>query len=62
MEINEHFFDCPYCFSQISMILEVMSEKQEYIEDCEVCCRPIVVEFSGLEGGGLDFQAKSTND
>ena len=41
----EHFFTCPYCWEQISMILDPYMENEEYVEDCQVCCRPIVVEF-----------------
>jgi len=41
----EHFFQCPYCFEQISMLLEESSEVQNYIEDCEVCCQPIQIEY-----------------
>ncbi len=37
----EHFFQCPYCWEEISMILDPSIGKQTYIEDCEVCCNPI---------------------
>jgi len=45
----EHFFTCPYCGDEISMILEPPS--QTYIEDCEVCCNPIQIsyQFNGTE-------------
>ncbi len=42
----EHFFTCPYCLSQISMLLDTSISKQEYVEDCEVCCNPIRVSFT----------------
>ena len=42
----EHFFFCPYCFAQISMLLDTSVAKQEYVEDCEVCCNPILVQFT----------------
>ena len=37
----EHFFQCPYCWEEISMILDPSIASQTYIEDCEVCCNPI---------------------
>jgi len=43
--MEEHFFQCPYCWEEISMLLEPSSTEQQYIEDCEVCCRPIQIEF-----------------
>ncbi len=47
----EHFFQCPYCWEEISMLLDTSVTKQTYIEDCEVCCRPIEVmtQFNGDE-------------
>jgi transcription elongation factor Elf1 len=45
MEI-EHFFTCPYCWQEISFVLDVSVESQSYIEDCEVCCRPIQISYS----------------
>ena len=39
----EHFFQCPYCWETISMILDTSVSRQTYIEDCEVCCNPIEV-------------------
>ncbi|MGB2171875.1 MAG: CPXCG motif-containing cysteine-rich protein [Flavobacteriaceae bacterium] len=41
----EHFFQCPYCWQTISMLLESNQEEQSYIEDCEVCCRPIQLNY-----------------
>ena len=43
--MQEHFFQCPYCWEEISMLLEPSDQSQQYIEDCEVCCRPIQIEF-----------------
>jgi len=49
--MHEHFFQCPYCWEEISMLLDTSVIQQTYIEDCEVCCRPIEVmaKFSGDE-------------
>jgi transcription elongation factor Elf1 len=56
----EHFFNCPYCGEHISMVIDTSVQRQTYIEDCEVCCRPIqiryvihaeeIVEFEAGEG------------
>lgn len=37
----EHFFQCPYCWETISMLLDSSVSSQSYIEDCEVCCNPM---------------------
>jgi len=53
MEEIEKKFKCPYCFEKISMILDLsVGGAQTYIEDCEVCCRPIQITFF-VEGGKL---------
>lgn len=53
MEEIEKKFKCPYCFEKISMILDLsVNGTQIYIEDCEVCCRPIQITFN-VEGYSL---------
>ncbi|MDT0691452.1 CPXCG motif-containing cysteine-rich protein [Salegentibacter sp. F188] len=37
----EHYFQCPYCWEEISVLLDPSVKRQVYIEDCEVCCNPI---------------------
>ena len=43
--MEEYFFQCPYCWEQISMLIEPSALEQQYIEDCEVCCRPIQIQY-----------------
>jgi hypothetical protein len=55
----EHFFSCPYCWEEISMVLDPSVRNQSYIEDCEVCCHPIEVRYS-MEGGEIgNFEARA---
>ena len=58
-EPQEHAFTCPYCWEEISMVIEPTPEEQVYIEDCEVCCRPIEIRFRGDEDGLTAFDAQS---
>ncbi|WP_222439169.1 CPXCG motif-containing cysteine-rich protein [Echinicola salinicaeni] len=55
MLIREKSFTCPHCLSRISMILDLSVNHQKYIEDCEVCCRPIEVSFTIKNGEITDF-------
>ena len=34
---------CPYCGEIIELGVDCSISKQEYIEDCRICCRPIQV-------------------
>lgn len=56
MEI-EHFFTCPYCWQEISMVLDLSVAEQNYIEDCEVCCRPIQINYAAENYELTDFSA-----
>lgn len=55
----EHFFQCPYCWEEISMILDESVSSQTYIEDCEVCCNPIEVSVYFEDGELSGFEAES---
>lgn len=52
----EHFFQCPYCWEDISMLLDP-SVSTSYVEDCEVCCNPIEVSTTFSDGNLEDFRA-----
>ena len=51
----EHYFQCPYCWEEISMLLDP-SVSSSYVEDCEVCCNPIQVttNFQAMELQGFE--------
>lgn len=34
---------CPYCGETVAIIVDCSVASQRYIEDCEVCCRPLKV-------------------
>ncbi|WP_420320403.1 CPXCG motif-containing cysteine-rich protein [Flagellimonas sp.] len=54
----EHFFQCPYCWEEISFLLDNSVSKQTYIEDCEVCCNPIEVSPFFENNELLHFEAR----
>ncbi|MDT8415610.1 MAG: CPXCG motif-containing cysteine-rich protein [Flavobacteriaceae bacterium] len=37
----EYFFTCPSCWQQVSLLVDISIKEQNFIEDCEVCCRPL---------------------
>ncbi len=59
MEEIEKFFKCPYCLEKISMLLDISnSDTQSYVEDCEVCCNPIQITFTGSNNKIKGFTAE----
>ena len=55
---------CPYCGEQIEFVIDPsMGEQQQYIEDCFVCCRPIVLTIDiDIHTGVTYLTAKTEND
>jgi len=56
--VIEHAFTCPYCWESITMLLDLTVEDQNYVEDCEVCCNPISVNFRAEQGAIVVFDAR----
>ena len=40
-QLIEVAIQCPYCWEEITLLVDASIEMQDYVEDCEVCCRPI---------------------
>ncbi|MBZ0269842.1 CPXCG motif-containing cysteine-rich protein [bacterium] len=38
--------DCPNCGRPFEMLVDTSVGTQDYVEDCEVCCRPIHVHVT----------------
>ncbi|HSI69810.1 MAG TPA: CPXCG motif-containing cysteine-rich protein [Gillisia sp.] len=55
----EHFFQCPYCWEEISMLLDPSLTSQSYVEDCEICCNPIQIRVEFTDNDLLTFSANS---
>ena len=52
---------CPYCGETIQILLDASAGSQRYIEDCQVCCRPIVVSAS-VGGEAVRVSVRAEND
>ncbi len=48
---------CPYCGEIIQLAIDCSIHSQEYIEDCQVCCRPMTVKVLVSEDGILNVEA-----
>lgn len=45
-ELQEHSVSCPYCGETIEVLIDDSVPEQNYIEDCQVCCRPIIFDVT----------------
>jgi hypothetical protein len=41
------------------MVLDTSVKGQIYVEDCEVCCRPVEVRYTAQDGEVNDFEART---
>lgn len=57
--LEEHFFQCPYCWEEISILVDLTAGGQSYIEDCEVCCQPITISYEAKDGELGNFSAEA---
>jgi len=45
-ELTERTIGCPYCGEAISILVDESLPEQQYTEDCQVCCRPTVLDVT----------------
>ena len=53
---------CPYCWESIYFEIDTSISEQEYVEDCHVCCNPILLRVNFLETQLILKQLKKTTD
>jgi len=41
------------------MVLDLSVRRQTYVEDCEVCCKPIEISFNVEDDALVRFEARS---
>ena len=60
---NQQNVQCPYCGETFETEIDVSGGSQEYIEDCQVCCRPIVFRIEiDVDGELTGLETQRDND
>jgi len=57
--LEEHFFQCPYCWENISILLDPSAADQQFVEDCEVCCNPIEIRANFQQMNLISFDVRN---
>ena len=53
---------CPYCGEVITLLLDASAGPQRYIEDCQVCCRPITVDLDVDDDGEMQVRVHAEDE
>jgi hypothetical protein len=53
---------CPYCGEEIEVLVDCSAGQQEYVEDCSVCCRPILLHIEVEDGDVVAVDARAENE
>ncbi len=59
--LESQTIDCPHCGEPIEMLVDCSAGPQEYVEDCAVCCRPIVVRVAVEDGELVGIEGRAEN-
>ena len=60
--LHEAYRHCPYCGESISVLIDPSLPQQQYIEDCEVCCRPMTVVINWVDDDNYQLKLLQEND
>ena len=60
--LQEHPATCPVCGETIWLEIDTSLPRQRYVEDCHVCCRPLVVEVRTEAGEVTELRVRPEND
>jgi hypothetical protein len=60
--LEEQHIGCPYCGEVLEVLIDHEDLGDEYIEDCQVCCRPIVFNLSADSMGNVTVFVRDENE
>ena len=60
--IDTQEIPCPYCGEMIEIVIDCSVAHQDYIEDCQVCCRPINFDVMVDHEGQATVRASHENE
>lgn len=60
--LAEQIISCPYCGEAIEVLIDHQEGGHQYIEDCQVCCKPIVFSVVVDSMGSLSVSVRDENE
>lgn len=62
MVVEPHRIHCPYCGEPTEILVDLSVPSQRYIEDCAICCRPMVLGVTVDEQGDVAVDVRHEDD
>ena len=62
MDLLEKKIECPYCGESLDVLVDMSEAGQSYVEDCQVCCRPMAFSVSDDLDGSTQLVVKAENE
>jgi Cysteine-rich CPXCG len=59
--LSEELVQCPFCWESFTILVDRSVEHQEYVEDCFICCRPILFDVA-CDGENITISAERESD
>jgi endogenous inhibitor of DNA gyrase (YacG/DUF329 family) len=59
--IQGHDVACPHCGETVNLTLDLSVPEQSYIEDCPVCCKPMIVAFTSVDGEVAEMSVEASD-
>ena len=60
--MDRQVIQCPYCGEPMEIAVDWSVRQQHYVEDCQVCCRPITLSVLVDENGDSQIEARTESD
>lgn len=59
---DETEIDCPYCGERVHLLIDCSVGAQDYIEDCQICCRPMYLHVTVDDEGLIQVDVRRDDD
>lgn len=53
---------CPYCSEPMTILIDTSVSDQSYVEDCQICCQPILLDVVIDETEAIEVYARQENE
>ncbi|MBK1872784.1 MULTISPECIES: CPXCG motif-containing cysteine-rich protein [Marinobacter] len=60
--LDSVLIQCPYCWETLDISVDPSVAEQEYVEDCQVCCQPILLQVVFDDNLTPHVEARAENE